>query len=144
MAYKKDQGRIARMAAFWSLAILLFYGCHSLHAELGARVDALGKQLVEGLRIPVIGLDVTPALLIAVVVFAGGMIVLYRWLESPKYADTLIETESELRKVTWPTLPDAVNSSVVVMVTVVLLMAFLAGSDYLLGKWAAWLLTGRS
>ena len=29
MAYKSDQGRYTRMAAFWSLALLLFYGCYS-------------------------------------------------------------------------------------------------------------------
>jgi hypothetical protein len=26
-AYRGDQGRLARLAVFWALAILLFYGC---------------------------------------------------------------------------------------------------------------------
>lgn len=123
------------MAAFWSLAILIFYGCLSLRAELAGRfADSMGARLWEGGRIPVIGVDVTPAFLIALVVFAGAMILLYRWTESPKIADALIETESELRKVTWPTVPDAVQASVTVVLVVLVLMAILAGADYLLGR----------
>ena len=141
MAYKKDQGRMARMAAFWSLTALVFYGCVSLHSELSTRVGALGQPLA-GIRVPILGLDLSGALLITVVLFAGAVTLLYRLLEKPKNADLLIETESELRKVTWPTLQDAVNSSMVVLVTVLLLMAFLAGSDFVLGKWASWILLG--
>ena len=54
----------------------------------------------------------------------------------------LIETESELRKVTWPTMPEAVRSSVVVIACVLFLMAFLASADWVLGRWAERLLLG--
>jgi preprotein translocase SecE subunit len=76
------------------------------------------------------------------VVFTGAMILLYRWTESPKIADSLIDTENELRKVTWPTLDEAIQSSVVVIVTVVVLMMILAGADFILGWWAGKVLTG--
>ena len=143
MAYKQDQGRMARMAAFWTLAILIFYGCVSLRAELAGRFkESLGSQLWEGGHIPVLGVDVTGAFLVAVVVFTGAMILLYRWTESPKIADSLIDTENELRKVTWPTLDEAIQSSVVVIVTVVVLMVILAGADFILGWWAGKVLTG--
>ncbi len=143
MAYRQDQGRLARMAAFWSLAILIFYGCVSLRQELAGRFAAsLGQHLWEGARLPIIGIEVTPAFLIAFVVFAAGMILLYRWTESPKIADSLIDTESELRKVSWPTLPEAIQSSIVVMVTVLVLMVILAGADYLLGRVVSRLLIG--
>jgi preprotein translocase SecE subunit len=123
------------MAAFWSLAILIFYGCTSLRTELAGRFnDALGQGMWEGARIPIIGVDLTPAFLISLIVFVAGMILLYRWTESPKIADQLIDTESELRKVTWPTLSDAAKASVVVIVTVVILMALLAGYDALIGQ----------
>ncbi len=143
MAYKQDQGRMARMAAFWTLAILIFYGCLSLRAELAGRFgDSFGTLLWEGGRIPVLGVDVTAALLVATVVFVGAITLLYRWTESPKIADALIDTENELRKVTWPSLNEALNSSVVVIITVLVLMAILAGADYVLGWWAGKLLTG--
>lgn len=135
MAYRQDQGRLARMAAFWSLAILIFYGCTSLRTELAGRFNAsLGQRLWEGARIPVLGVDLTPAFLISLVVFVAGMILLYRWTESPKIADQLIDTESELRKVTWPTLPEAARASVVVIVCVLVLMVLLAGYDALISR----------
>jgi preprotein translocase SecE subunit len=76
-------------------------------------------------------------------ILAGSLALLYRWQQAPKQADLLIETESELRKVTWPTLSETMTSSIVVMLCVLFLMAFLAGSDVLLGRWASYLLTGR-
>jgi preprotein translocase SecE subunit len=148
MAYKKDQGRLTRMAAFWSLAILIFYGCVSLHEELATRFigddgkPALGKPIL-GIRIPVLGMDVTPSLLISGAVLAAALFFLNRWQQTPKVADLLIETEVEMRKVTWPTFAEALNSSVVVIVCVVFLMAFLAGADWVLGQWTTRLLTGR-
>ena len=43
---------------------------------------------------------------------------------------------------TWPTIPEAVNSSLVVIACVLFLMAFLAGADFVLGRWTTLLLTG--
>jgi preprotein translocase SecE subunit len=68
------------------------------------------------------------------VVFLGVTFLAYRWLESPKIADLLIETEHELRKVTWPTGKEVLNSSIVVVVCVALLMVFLAGADWALAR----------
>jgi preprotein translocase SecE subunit len=142
--YRGDQGRLARLAVFWSLAVLLFYGCVSLYRTLSAAFGGtLGKPFSADLRsIPVLGLPVNPALLITAVVLAGVWFLLYRWQQTPKVADLLIETESELRKVTWPTVPEAVNSSIVVMVCVLFLMMFLAAADYFLGQWTTIILTG--
>lgn len=141
--YKKEQGRLARTAVFWTLAALLYYGCASLRQELAARVGALGRPLVEDFpRIPVLGVALTGAFVIAAVVFAAGVVLLYRWLERPKHADLLIETEQELRKVTWPTVQEAVNSSLVVILFVLFLMAYLAGADALLANLTRTLLFG--
>ena len=52
----------------------------------------------------------------------------------------MIDTELELRKVTWPTMQEVINSSIVVIVCVVVLMVFLAGSDLVLGRIAKALL----
>jgi preprotein translocase SecE subunit len=140
MAYRKDQGRLARMAAFWTLAVLLLYGCVQLRTELTSLFPAsLGKPFGSdagnhgGLRLPIIGVDVSIALLLAVAVAGGGLWLLHRWLEAPKRADLLIATEHELRKVTWPSFDEAVDGSIVVVVVVVFLMGFMAAADYLLG-----------
>ncbi len=139
--YRKDQGRLARMAAFWSLAILLFYGCNSLQTELESRFDALAEPL-GGIVIPVLGLALTPAFLVALVLFAGGTFLLMRWQHKPETADLLIDTEAELRKVTWPTGQEVVSSSLIVIFFVTFLMAFLAGADWFLARVARRLLIG--
>ena len=144
MTYKPEQGRYARLAAFWSLAILLFYGTTSLYTTLlGYFPTSMGKPLVASMpRIPVLGLPLNAAMLISTVVLVGSVWLLNVVLNKAKYADLLIETESELRKVTWPTVPEAVRSSIVVIACVLFLMAFLAGADWLLGRWADRLLLG--
>ncbi len=48
-----------------------------------------------------------------------------------KWIDLLIDTEGELRKVSWPTRDDLVNSTTAVLVSLVLLGMFLVGMDYL-------------
>ena len=144
MAYKKDQGRLARMAAYWSLALLILYGCQSFYAILPTWSGSLGKPLIDSQpKIPILGWNLNPALLIAGLVLAASWYVLYRWQQTPKVADLLIDTETELTKVTWPTMNDAVNSSLVVVAVVLFLMTFLAGSDALLGWWTTRVLLGK-
>jgi preprotein translocase SecE subunit len=76
------------------------------------------------------------------VVFSGGAYLFYRWVERPKQADLLIETESEMRKVTWPSLSETMSGSITVILTVLILMAILALFDMALGNVATKLLTG--
>jgi preprotein translocase SecE subunit len=135
MAYKPEQGRITRTVAFWSLALLLVYGCMSLNDTLATYVPTLGAQFGGNATVPIVSWKLTAALLITLSVFGAGMFLLTRYLNRPKVAELLIETENELRKVTWPTFNEAMNSSFVVIACVALLMAFLAGADWWLG-WA--------
>lgn len=132
------------MATFWSLAILLAYGCLRMRAELsGWMPESLGTA-IGGMMIPLLGVAFSPAFILAVVAFVAGMFFLNRTLEKPKNADLLIETESELRKVTWPTLDETIDGSIVVVVVVVFLMAFMAGADFVLGEVFTRIITGRS
>lgn len=141
--YKKDQGRMARMFAFWSLTLLCLFGCNSLYTVLSSRVDALDRALVDAVpEIPILGWPLNGAFVITTALFLGGAFLLLRYLERPKSADLLIDTESELRKVSWPTLDEVINSSVVVIILVVVLMAYMAGADWFLGRVAQRLLGG--
>jgi preprotein translocase SecE subunit len=146
MAYKEDQGRLARLVVFWALALLLFYGCYAFYNQvLKANFESLRQPLVASMKkLPILGIEFNGAFVIAAILFGAGLWFLHRWLNRPKVADLLIDTESEMRKVTWPTMPEAVNSSIIVVVTVLFLMIYLAGADWLLGQWATRILTGRS
>ena len=152
MAYKKDQGRAARMVAFWTLVGLLIYGSNSFLNELvitfpsvlGRPFGYVEGQAKSGIHVPVLGAALSPAFLITGLLFCGGAFLIYRWMDRPKNADLLIETESELRKVNWPTFPESLDSSVIVIVTVLVLMLFLSGSDWVLGRWAVFFFTSGS
>lgn len=141
-AYKKDQGRLARMAAFWSLAFLVLFGSMFLYGLLYNLVESLQSPLSEGLEIPVVSVAINGAFVISSLVCVIGVWSLYNWQQTPKVADLLIETEGELRKVTWPTMQEVINSSMVVVLFVVILMGFLAGTDWFLGRFFSRILLG--
>jgi len=140
--YREDQGRHVRMAAFWSTAFFLIFGCRFLH-DILIQTPVLRDPLV-ATRIPVVGVSLSPAFLITFLLFGGGMILIYRWQQRPKVADLLIDTEAELRKVTWPKGTEVWNASLVVIVSVVLLGLFLALADAILFRLMRYLILGLS
>lgn len=140
--YREDQGRHARMAAFWSVLFFVGFGCKFLHDVLVAW-PSLRKPL-GGARIPIVGIDLTPAFLVTAALFLVGLYFVQRWLQRPKIADLLIDTEAELKKVTWPKGSDVWNAAVVVIVSVVLLGLFLAVADIFLYRLMRYLILGIS
>jgi preprotein translocase SecE subunit len=144
--YKPAQGRHARMAAYWAVVLLVLFGCSFLHGVLVSNFESTrGTLNVPGVgdSIPILGVKLTPAFLIAAAVFFSGMFVIYRWQQKPKVADLLIDTEGELRKVTWPSLSEIVNSSIVVGISVILIGLYLAFSDWFLNRIMRYLLFGE-
>ncbi len=128
MAYKKDHGRYARMASFWALFLLLGYGC------LGGLVITLRGWFGAGepwTEIPVLGAVDGPKI-IALIALAVLGFLLHWALNTPKIADLLIETEAELRKVTWPSAHETWTGSVAVALTVLVMLFYLAGADLVL------------
>lgn len=68
--------------------------------------------------------------------FPGGLAVLGLWISfrivhMPRFADFLISVEAELNKVSWPSKPELIKSSIVVIVVIFLLAGVLYGYDLL-------------
>jgi preprotein translocase SecE subunit len=77
---------------------------------------------------------------ISAMAFVYGLWALYRVIVNhPGRADFLIETETELRKVAWPTRREYVGSSIVVIVIVALLSLYLTAVDVVLNRLMMWL-----
>ena len=125
MAYKKDQGHYARMFSFWALALLLGYGCLG---ELQVFLRSMMGTEPWTDPLPLVG-EIDLAKLIAVVVLAAGVIAIHRFLNRPKVADLLIDTELELRKVVWPSAHETWVGSVAVIVTVLVMLVYLFVAD---------------
>ena len=76
---------------------------------------------------------ITLGLVISVIFFLVGMAIGYLFiLNRPAYADFLIEVESEMRKVTWPTWNELTSSTMAVLVTVVFMGCYLYVLDILI------------
>ena len=134
MAYKSDQGRLARMAVFWMLWLLIVYGCTSFRYVMDGWSFLPGTMNDRLFGLPVLG-DVSWNVAISLLLIPGLTAwALLRYLNRPKVADFLIETETELRKVAWPTFLETRGAAIVVIVSVLILMAYLAGADWLLGR----------
>ncbi len=121
------------MAAFWALTLLAAYGC------LGGLIIMLDRSLSPSFnqtfveQFPLFG-TLKVSTLIALAVLGLVAFVVHKFLNRPKSADLLIDTEAEMRKVTWPSMPETWTGTLAVMLTVVVLFAFLTVADYVFGE----------
>ena len=131
--HRPTEGHLARTLATWAVSAFVIYGCASLYRSVQGWGKWWQAPLLGSRPIPVVGVGITPALLLAAVVFLAAFLALRIYLERERPADLLIATEEEMRRVTWPSAADVTDSSLVVIATVVVLGVFLAGSDAVLG-----------
>ena len=118
------------MVAFWGLFLLAGYGCMSFVPVLRRWFPDLAT-VTWIKQFPLLG-DFGPATLIALLLLAVIGVLIHRILNRPRFADMLIETEGELRKVTWPSAGETWTGTLAVAITVVVLLAFLTLSDTVL------------
>ena len=121
-----------RMGAYWALLLLSAYGC------LGGLVRTLYRLLpsIAGEHsaepwiapFPILGQFGLPELIGALLLSVIG-VWLHAALSRPRVADLLIDTEHELKKVTWPSSSETINGTVAVAATVIALFFFLAVAD---------------
>jgi preprotein translocase subunit SecE len=128
--HKTDQAMMVRGTGLGLIAALLFFGCYGLYFTIQGWWDALQTTLI---AIPLVNIEINGALILAIVVFVGSVLLSAYILGRPKTADLLIDTESELLKVTWPSWPETVNASMVVIFTTVLMAVLLFVYDLVLG-----------
>jgi preprotein translocase SecE subunit len=130
VSYRKDQGRYARMIAFWALVLLIAYGCFhggGLSDLLDGWMGSSNATFID--PFPILK-TLKTSTLIAVGVLALAAFAIHRLLSQPKIADTLIDTEGEMQKVTWPTWGEAWHGTMAVTVMVLILFVFLTLADF--------------
>lgn len=118
--YKRSQGRMTRQVTFAAVAIGLALGLWQL------------TQTLVGYSLPV-QYGVPGALL------AAGLWCTYRLVNLPAFADFLIAVEAEINKVSWPTRPELVRASIVVLITIFSMAALLYGFDFFWHALFQWL-----
>jgi len=131
-SYKQDQGRFARGLAFWLLTGLTYFGCVTFYYFLhwpwatGNLVDR---------NIPILDIPLNLALIISVALFLFIVFMILKLIvNKPSVGTMLIDTETEMKKVTWPTWNDAFNSSLIVLGAVAFFAVLLGLADIILNK----------
>jgi len=132
--YKKGQGKIVRLCAFISSLLLVLLGCYELY-----KLPSLKSWWWQDILIPKadrtyswferLGAGVKPILILAIGVFIVATYLLFLVFNKPKVADFLIETEGEMRKVSWPKRKEYWTASVVVIVLIIVISLFLFAVD---------------
>jgi preprotein translocase subunit SecE len=137
--YKEGHGVLVRRVAFVTLAALLVWGGTELYGWLQS-AQWVRNNRWHDYQIPVVHQYIDPAFVICWVVVITGCVLLYRALNRARAADFLIETDTEVRKVTWPTWNDAWNSSLIVLIFVVVVTGFIFASDFVINRVMRWIL----
>ncbi|MEZ6131520.1 MAG: preprotein translocase subunit SecE [Planctomycetaceae bacterium] len=111
--YKPNQGKLVRQATFIALAVVFAFGCFSLsNGPLGGEKQPLKIGVPLGIWLLTCWIS-------------------FRVVNFPRFAEFLISVESELDKVVWPGRRQVMQSTVVVIVTMLFLGVYLAGVDFL-------------
>jgi preprotein translocase subunit SecE len=127
--YKRNQGRIARQVTFAVLALTIATGVWRLAQLLpvwfagAGEVGLMPAATAGGADLGVLRFLV-PGLLLA-----AGLWLAFRAVNVPRFADFLISVESEMAKVSWPSLDEVVRSSIVIIFLIFALAAILAAYD---------------
>jgi len=116
--YKKGQGYYTRLGTAVGAGLLIILGCLALYHKLEG-ITGLEDSVKIWVQAGI------PAILFLVLSW-----LVFRTLNTPKYADFLIATEGEMKKVSWSTRKEIVTSTKVVIVTVILMAVFLAVVDF--------------
>jgi preprotein translocase subunit SecE len=106
--YKRNQGRIARLATFYALAAIVALGCW----KLGEYSKQHGGGLAFQIYIPL-------------VILVVGIWASFRVVQMPAFADFLISVEGEMNKVSWPSRAELFRASLVVILVIFSLAAIL-------------------
>lgn len=135
--HKPGQGTWARAVAYTGTIALGLFAAVSLYRYMFREVgdESRWMEILLPLSLPD---KLGGVLKIRPIVFPGAFIlfltgaVTHLLYGKPSWADFLIETESELRKVSWPPKHEWVGSSTVVILVVMAVACFLWASDELL------------
>ena len=132
---KPGQGRWARGSAYVGFGLLAAFGAVALFHLPGLDSKWFGGEAGLWSR-TLIGKEfvLRPVFFPAAAVFLGVMVAFHLYVNRPNSAEFLVETQGEMKRVSWPTRREWIGSTIVVLVLVAVLSLFLFGADTLLSE----------
>ena len=135
-SYKAGQGSLARLTTWVAVLITLALGCAELYTWIQDPIE--DSSLIPGVALfedlPFFGTKFSWKFLLCALIFAAGIWLSRRLLTKKSTVDALIETEQELRKVSWPTREESINATGVVILVSILLTVALFSFDILFNR----------
>jgi len=126
---KAGQGTLTRLVTWMVLILAVALGCVELYAWIQSPAD---KPLVPGewfRHLPFVAVPFSWKFLLCSVL-GVGLLMGVRWsMHRPSMSTTLVETELEMKKISWPTKQESFNAMWVVVFVTVVLTATLAAFD---------------
>ncbi len=146
--YKRSQGRVARQATFFVLAVVIGLAGWSLLdylsdkalpltslilVEPAAGEEPVGEQLelINSRKLTYERVNGYARIALPTILVFAGVWLAFRAVNVPRIADFLIAVEAEMNKVSWPSRGEMFRSTIVVIVTVFGLALILFGYDLL-------------
>lgn len=126
---KPGQGKWVRTSAFVALGTLVGFGCTSFY-RLPPTTSSWWSDVLWELEILGKMFTIRPVLYPSAGIFAALMMGLFLLLNQEKWAEFLIETEGELKKVSWPARKEYLGSATVVVLVVAIISMFLFLVDH--------------
>lgn len=137
--YKPEEAKTSRGLTAAAVGGLLLFGLYTLfHQLIGSfwKDPLPGIGLLLGDEFPISPRVILVTVLIVVAAFAD-----YVLCNHPKVVEFLIETEGEMKKVSWATRQEVVGASLIVIFTVVVLGVFIFAVDQVVinvRNWSGW------
>ena len=134
--YKSGQGSFARLSAFLALFLAAFLGARELYSWIAdpERDTSLIPNVAVFQKLPLLGAPLSWQLLLCVAIFAGLVWLIRFYMRKPATVDLLIETELELKKVSWPTREESINATWIVIFVTLLITFTLFAFDIILQR----------
>lgn len=145
LMYKKGEGLYTRIGAFVGLSIISIVSAYSLFKFISEFDESsIGKWWTStflwiGFFEKSIYYGHIVSILVLLALVALSFFVTFKW---QRPSDFLIETEAELKKVSWPSKPEWRGSSTAVIVTVILMAIFLVIVDLIFNGIIIWINPG--
>ncbi len=125
------EGKLARRIGFYALLLLVIWGSKELSIWLRG-FNWAEKQILGGFKVPFYSLPMSYSVATGILVAICGGYLLFRILNKEKPATLLIDTETELKKVAWPSWPEAKQATVIVLLFVAFVAAYLTAVEFAL------------
>ncbi|MDI6733095.1 MAG: preprotein translocase subunit SecE [Planctomycetota bacterium] len=140
IVYKQREGLIIRFVTWVLCSFFALFGCVSLFFYIPHQsiTDFPPKPTLWGILIytvPFFDFNITTGFIFSVVLFLSIVILINRFIiNATKPADFLIETEFELKRVSWPPRNEYWGASVAVIISVIIIGLFIFVIDIILSQ----------